>query len=167
MQYKQPMNQAQRRILLLSLLIIFLAAVLFFLFSGLGGPLAPRPTATPEPTFATVIDALDTLPTPTPAPTPVPTPTPLPTATPTPSPIPMPETVTSLKKGSKGEDVVLLQARLIQLGYLQPGQNDGDFGSGTETAVKAFQTNNDLKSDGIAGQETQSRLFSPEAVRAK
>jgi len=71
----------------------------------------------------------------------------------------------SLKKGSKGEDVVRLQLKLIELGYLSPGSNDGDFGSATETAVKAFQASNGLKEDGIAGKDTQTRMYSPEAVR--
>ena len=165
MQQRQPMNSAQRRILVLSLAIIILLAALYFLFFGPTDPAAARPTATPAATFATVIDALETLPTPTPAPTPVPTPTPEPTPTPTPSPIPLPETIVSLKKGSKGTDVVNLQARLIELGYLPAGSNDGDYGSGTEAAVQAFQQANGLKDDGIAGQETQTRLFSTEAVR--
>ena len=61
--------------------------------------------------------------------------------------------------------MVRLQQKLIELGYLSAGSNDGDFGSGTEAAVKAFQENNGLKADGIAGKETQTQLYSPEAVR--
>lgn len=164
MQRKEPMNNAQRRILVLSLFIIVLLAILFLLFFGNREPAAPRPTATPEATFATVQDALLTLPTPTPEPTPEPTATPEPTPTPSPSPIPPPENPVSLKKGSKGVDVVNLQARLIELGYLAPGANDGDYGSGTEAAVLAFQQKNGLKADGIAGKETLARLFSQEAL---
>ena len=169
MQQKQPMNQAQRRMLVFSLLIVALAALLFILFTNPGGdaPPTPQATRTPEPTFATVSEALDTLPTPTPPPTLPPTATPAPTATPTPSPAPAPASITVLRKGSKGAEVVALQAKLIELGYLQAGSNDGDFGSGTEAAVKAFQKNNGLKEDGVAGQETQTRLYSPEAVRAR
>jgi peptidoglycan hydrolase-like protein with peptidoglycan-binding domain len=89
---------------------------------------------------------------------------PPPTATPAPTRIPPPEVITSLKKGAKGADVVNLQARLIELGYLRPGSNDGDYGSGTEAAVRAFQQANGLKDDGIAGKETQTRLFSDQAV---
>ena len=63
--------------------------------------------------------------------------------------------------------MVALQAKLIELGYLKAGANDGDFGSGTEAAVREFQKNNGLKEDGVAGQETQTRLYSPEAVRAR
>ena len=43
----------------------------------------------------------------------------------------------TLKKGSKGEDVKILQKELIKLGFsLTAG---GDFGAKTETAVKSFQ----------------------------
>ncbi|HSK68488.1 MAG TPA: peptidoglycan-binding domain-containing protein [Candidatus Limnocylindria bacterium] len=166
MQTRQPMNRAQRTILLLALAVIILAGALFFLFTPRGDE-APRATPSPEPTFASVIDALQTLPTPTPSPTPVPTPTPEPTPTPPPTPIPMPQEVTTLRKGSKGPEVVNLQARLIQLGYLAPGSNDGDFGSGTEAAVKAFQQNNGLEPDGLAGRATQTLLFSEDAVPAR
>lgn len=164
MQPREPLNTQQKRILVLSLFIIVLLAVLVFLFLGDREPGAPKPAATPEATFATVQDALANLPTPTPTPSPEPTATPEPTPTPSPSPIPAPENIISLKKGSKGTDVVNLQARLIELGYLNPGSNDGDYGSGTEAAVMAFQEKNGLKADGIAGKETQTRLFSPEAV---
>lgn len=166
MQQKQPMNQAQRLMLVFSLLIVALAALLFILFTNPGGD-APQATRTPEPTFATVSEALDTLPTPTPPPTMPPTATPAPTASPTPSPAPAPANITTLRKGSKGTEVVDLQAKLIELGYLKAGANDGDFGSGTEAAVREFQKNNGLKEDGVAGQETQTRLYSPEAVRAR
>ena len=163
MQPRQPLNAVQRRILVFSLAIILLLAVLYFLFFGDLGGREPAPSPTPEATFATVIDALDNLPTPTPPPTPAPTPEPTATPAPTPSPIPPPEQITSLKKGSKGTEVVNLQARLIQLGYLPAGSNDGSFGTATEEAVKAFQLANGLKNDGIAGRDTQTRLFSPEA----
>lgn len=165
MQDRQPMNTQQKRILVLSLTIILLLAVLYFLFFGSTAPLgANRPSPAPEATFATVIEALENLPSPTPPPTPTPSPTPPPTPTPSPSPIPAPEVITSLKKGSKGAEVVNLQARLIELGYLAPGSNDGDYGSGTEAAVLAFQQMNGLKADGIAGKDTQTRLFSDDAV---
>ena len=87
---RQPMNSAQKRILVFSLLIIVLLAVLYFLLFGEGFPALARPTSTPEPTFATVDEARQNLPTPTPTPSPTPTLTPPPTATPSPSPSPFP-----------------------------------------------------------------------------
>ncbi len=71
----------------------------------------------------------------------------------------------SLKEGMNGDDVRALQRRLITLGYLK-GNADGDFGSGTKAAVTAFQQQNGLKADGIAGTATHNKLFSDEAVPA-
>lgn len=53
----------------------------------------------------------------------------------------------TLKKGSKGEDVKSLQRAL---GIT----DDGDFGPGTEKAVKAFQESHGLTADGIVGDKT-------------
>lgn len=100
----------------------------------------------------------------TPAPTATPTPahthTPKPTSTPTPTPI----VYETLKSGSKGDAVKRMQNRLIELNYLEEGSADGDFGTGTQNAVKAFQKRNHLESDGIAGQSTLTLLFSEDAA---
>lgn len=68
-----------------------------------------------------------------------------------------------LKKGSKGQSVVELQERLIELGYLD-GDADGNFGSGTKKAVVDFQKNNNLTADGVANEQTLTVLFSDKAV---
>jgi hypothetical protein len=52
-----------------------------------------------------------------------------------------------LKKGSRGSDVKILQE------FLNIGA-DGIFGSGTEAAVKAWQSDNRLTPDGIVGLKT-------------
>ncbi|MBI4753762.1 peptidoglycan-binding protein [Candidatus Desantisbacteria bacterium] len=57
-----------------------------------------------------------------------------------------------LKKGSKGEDVKKLQAKLGLTA-------DGDFGSGTEDKIKTWQTANGLTSDGIIGDKSWAMLF--------
>ena len=57
-----------------------------------------------------------------------------------------------LKNGSKGEDVKKLQK---YLGI----PDDGDFGSGTETAVKNWQKANGLKDDGVVGDITWGKMF--------
>ncbi len=44
----------------------------------------------------------------------------------------------SLSKGSYGEEVTALQTRLFELGF-QPGPIDGQFGSGTQQALWAFE----------------------------
>ena len=68
-----------------------------------------------------------------------------------------------LKNGSRGNRVIALQRKLEELGYL-PGDIDGIFGAATRDAVRAFQRRNGLASDGIAGPETLSRLYSAEAI---
>ena len=39
------------------------------------------------------------------------------------------------------------------------GDGDGNFGTGTQTAVKKFQSDNGLDADGIAGKNTQNSLY--------
>ena len=65
----------------------------------------------------------------------------------------------TLRRGSSGEYVTLLQTLLIQRGYdLQPYGADGKFGAKTEKAVKAFQEKNGLTADGICGRNTWAAL---------
>ena len=55
-----------------------------------------------------------------------------------------------LKKGCEGSDVKELQQDLMRLGYALPEYGaDGDFGTETKDAVKAFQKDSGLKVDGI------------------
>jgi hypothetical protein len=63
----------------------------------------------------------------------------------------------NLSAGDSGDDVVTLQKALTQLG-LYDGEADGDFGSGTEAAVVAFQEAHDLKPDGIVGTKTADAI---------
>ena len=69
------------------------------------------------------------------------------------------------RKGSKSPAVKETQKMLIALGYLKPTwtskrsgkefpSDDGNFGSGTEKAVKAFQKAQGLKVDGLVGKNT-------------
>lgn len=72
----------------------------------------------------------------------------------------------SLRLGVKDSNAVRnMQTRLRQLGYYQ-GVSDGNFGSGTEAAVKAFQKNNRLVDDGVAGDSTLGVLYSDAARSA-
>ena len=59
-----------------------------------------------------------------------------------------------LKKGSKGEKVAQLQEALIQAGYLE-GTADGNWGGGTEQAIRAFQLDNGLIENGVADAKLQ------------
>ena len=67
-----------------------------------------------------------------------------------------------LASGAKGDAVKRMQERLIELGY-DPGTADGIFGTGTRKAVKAFQKQNGLETDGVAGNKTLTALYSPDA----
>lgn len=72
---------------------------------------------------------------------------------------PMPDVRPTLRKGSTGSYVVMLQQDLIALGYdLSPYGADGKFGAKTETAVKAFQKASGLVADGIVGPMTWAAL---------
>lgn len=65
-----------------------------------------------------------------------------------------------LKKGMKCNAVQNLQWLLIQKGYTcGTGRADGDFGSGTDSSVRKFQTDKKLSSDGIVGEKTWSALI--------
>ena len=101
--------------------------------------------------------------TPTPSPSSIPTkaPTPTPTAQPQPTAV----TYTTLRKGSNGPSVKNLQQALIDLGYLTD-KADGNFGSNTHNAVVQFQAVNGLAADGLAGNQTQTLLFSGSALPA-
>ena len=67
---------------------------------------------------------------------------------------------TILKRGMKGDDVRRLQQRLMELGYALPRYGaDGDYGSETATAVKAFQRDRGLQVDGVAGDATLAALY--------
>lgn len=63
----------------------------------------------------------------------------------------------TLRRGSRGELVKQVQTRLKNWGYYA-GSVDGIFGSGTESAVKAFQRKNGLAADGIVGKRTAAAL---------
>lgn len=71
---------------------------------------------------------------------------------------------TILKKGMSGEQVRLLQTRLISLKYSCGNAGaDGFYGNGTYYAVLSFQKCNNLTQDGIAGPKTQEVLYSSSA----
>lgn len=119
--------------------------------------MAPEPSLIPEtptPSPALIASATPTL-----APTPTPTPVPTPNITPN-------TAYRTMKVGDKGDNVLLLQRRLAELGYYT-GDVDGVFGNQTRRAVERFQYYQGLSADGIAGKRTQTVLFeSPDVVFA-
>lgn len=72
----------------------------------------------------------------------------------------------TLRRGDKGDAVILLQSELIRLGYPLPKYGiDGDFGKETEMAVKQFQQDNRLTADGVVGPKTWKALDGSEAMK--
>lgn len=69
-----------------------------------------------------------------------------------------------LKKGSEGDDVILLQLRLKDLGYYNY-KITNYFGSFTEEALWEFQKANGLSKDGVLGNDTYGIVFSNNAIR--
>lgn len=71
----------------------------------------------------------------------------------------IPEKRNYLRKGDSGDEVKQLQQNLIKLGYnCGAAGADGIFGNATEKAVKAFQKDNGLTEDALAGEKTQNQI---------
>jgi len=72
----------------------------------------------------------------------------------------------ALREGESGTAVKNLQYTLYELGYYD-GRIDGNYGTTTSDAVRAFQIQNNLKPvDGVAGTNTLARLYSADAIPA-
>lgn len=63
----------------------------------------------------------------------------------------------TLRRGSTGEQVSIVQKVLKDGGY-DVGAIDGNFGEKTEAAVKAFQKDKKLVTDGVIGDKTWEAL---------
>lgn len=71
----------------------------------------------------------------------------------------------TLRKGSRGDWVTILQNRLIMRGYDCGSKGaDGVYGDATVKAVKAFQKANGLTQDGVTGPKTWAALNKTEPV---
>jgi cell wall-associated NlpC family hydrolase len=99
--------------------------------------------------------------------TPAPTPPP---AVATPSPTPVPTTppeesqeVIVLQYGDQNEYVTVLQERLMDLGYLDIDESTDKFGPATKYALQLFQRQAGVEQDGVAGYDTQLKLYSGDA----
>lgn len=84
----------------------------------------------------------------------------------TPSPSPTPQAPKgTVRPDDKGDDVKLVQTRLIELGYYV-GKATGTFDADSVTALKKFQKANALGADGVCGIQTRAVLFAPHPVYA-
>ncbi len=78
---------------------------------------------------------------------------------PTTGPKPYTLEMRQLYRGCKGPDVAGLQAMLQYHGYYKGYEIDSSFGPGTDTAVRAFQSDRGLGVDGYVGKNTMSKLM--------
>lgn len=67
----------------------------------------------------------------------------------------------TLRIGSTGENVKVVQQKLSELGY--DVSVDGKFGKGTSAAVARFQASQNLKADGLCGDKTFSVILNAKA----
>ncbi len=152
------------RIIVVSVFAVIVAVVIVLVVNGSNNPSTPQATPTPASTAQATSVA-------TPSATLTPEPTVTPTTTPDASTTQSTPAVTFdpdliLKEGVRSEDVFNLQVRLIELGYLDIDVPTETFGEKTTEAVIRFQQDNDLGSDGIAGEQTLTALFSPDTLHA-
>ena len=75
----------------------------------------------------------------------------------------------TLGQGASGEDVIALQKRLAELGFLK-GKADGIYGQQTAAAVRAAQQylsaqGHSLAADGVAGPQTLALMYDDLAMR--
>jgi len=79
---------------------------------------------------------------------------------PTPTPTVTPSVI---RKGEHSDRVTAVQERLRELGFYT-GEIDGQFGSGTQEAVRLFQRQNGLDIDGIIGNQTLTAMMDENAA---
>ncbi len=72
------------------------------------------------------------------------------------------DTSTSFENGDYDDEIVKIQQRLIDLGYLN-GDADGSFGDMTQAAVSLFQEINGITQTGVADEFTVEVLYSIDA----
>lgn len=130
-----------------ALILVTAGVVTWMILDKRAADLAAMATPTPSPALITAAPSS----TPRPTPSPEPTESPVPTVYPT------------VRKGDRGDLVMIIQQRLINLGYLT-GRADGDFGSRTQQALKDYQAVQGLEEDGIAGPKTMIHLFDGSSV---
>ena len=67
-----------------------------------------------------------------------------------------------VKNGDSGNDIVQIQNRLYQLGYITESSVTGYYGDNTEKGVKDMQKRNGISVDGRVGKETINLIYSDE-----
>ncbi len=79
------------------------------------------------------------------------------TTTAPPPPTPPMTAAADLAQGAKGDDVLAVQQRLVELGF-DPGRVDGSFGLATRYAVEGFQKFQGIEPSGVVNPEVLAAL---------
>ena len=79
------------------------------------------------------------------------------------APEPVPPAPDNLREGAEHPSVAKLQARLMELGFMENDEPTPYYGPVTAASVKRFQRQNGLEQDGIAGPQTREMIMSPDA----
>ena len=66
--------------------------------------------------------------------------------------------------GTHDPRIMQIQLRLMELDYMDADEPSDYYGWGTKYSLQLFQRKNGLQIDGLAGQQTLSKLFSSEAM---
>ena len=70
----------------------------------------------------------------------------------------------TLKLGSKGPDIIELQEKLVEEGYLNKKYLTGYYGPNTVEAVKKYQKDNGIKQTGVVAELTIEALFNKKTL---
>ena len=70
----------------------------------------------------------------------------------------------TLKKGSRGEDVLNLKKRMLELGYFTSSRLSDQYNDTMAERVEALQKQNGLKADGIATPALQELIYSEKCI---
>lgn len=150
-------NPANRRLLLLGGAVAAAAIAIGVVLATRGG--GPDETATPTVPVETPIEPTPGDPIVEPPPDPTTVPPTVDPEPPTPQPVAPGDLQTinpngaPIQEGSQGQRVRRLQVALQAFGY-EPGPADGAYGPATRDAITAFQRDNNLDADGVAGRAT-------------
>ena len=74
-----------------------------------------------------------------------------------------PEFPGQIEEGYSGEIVSAIQARLMELGFMDKDETTQYFGPLTKSALRTFQLHNGLDHDGICGEQTYATLMGADA----
>lgn len=72
----------------------------------------------------------------------------------------------TLKKGSRGDEVLRMKRRLRELGYFRTDELSNQFNDSTVKALKLFQSRNGLENNGVFDEATYQALYADQAVPA-